>query len=189
LLLLGDTLKQTFPTHGEFFFIYIGDSRLLLLSLQMPRTHSTDQLLLWLVYRRGPRLLLLLFVNALLCRRCRHPHLLLLDPRYNRILLVWHSLQPCQSLTLVTAVSFFYQPSLQPGCSSWATRIDPIDTNCFVNSSSTTSRNSSSLTSSIQSTSSNRFHWHAADPFFKPLHSRLALRTLNRSPRRLSLTV
>jgi len=50
------------------------------------------------------------FVNAHLCRQCRHP-LLLLDPRCNRILLlvVWHSLQPCRSSssTLVAAGSVF----------------------------------------------------------------------------------
>jgi len=48
----------------------------------MPGTHSTGQLLLWLVYRRGLHLLLL-FVN--IDTRYSRVVLVSLDPRYSRI--------------------------------------------------------------------------------------------------------
>ena len=106
----------------------------LLSSLQMPGTHSTGQLLLWLVCRRGLRLLHSLThffadgVAVLFCclilvttgsfflffdTRCSRVGLVSLDPRCSRIGLVpFHARTP----TLIAAASvffFFFAPTIQ----------------------------------------------------------------------------
>ena len=72
----------------------------LLLSLQMPGTHSTGQLLLWLVYGRGLRLLLIhslthFFTDGVAVLFC----CLILVTTGSFFL--WHSSQPCRSCYLV----------------------------------------------------------------------------------------
>jgi len=93
----------------------------------MPGTHSTGQLLLWLVYRRGLCLLHSLthfFTDGVAILFCRlilvttGSFFLFFDTRYSRVVLV--SLDPRYSrIGLLLCL---------------ATRIDPIDTDCFVNS-------------------------------------------------------
>jgi len=79
--------------------------------------------------------------------------------------------------------------SSQP-IASLATRIDPIDTDCFVQqplSSSLADRSFSGNDPSFVNRSPSIFHWHTADPFFKPLLGLLSKpRTF--SPRRLLRT-
>jgi len=110
-------------THGELLLL-LGDlldkpSRHMGGSLTR-RSHRRSSLLLWLVCGRDLRLLLS-FVNALLCRRCRRLPLSLdsVDP----INVLLHSL-PCQSYRQF----FFFIGELQ----AQACIVDPIDGSSFI---------------------------------------------------------